>query len=127
MSSPPGRGDRQRAAGGAGLKAGAARADHPRRMTLSPRDTEPPDRLTLWPVGDGRFGLDVWWTGRHGLASAEQLRSALDASGLNSRIIQSIDGRSWALRVGPIDERETARVVSHFLAVATAGVPPPPV
>jgi hypothetical protein len=38
-----------------------------------------PDRLTIWPVDDGRCGLDGRWTLRFGPLSAIEVAAALSA------------------------------------------------
>ena len=54
-----------------------------------------PDRLTIWPVEDGRFGIDVRWGG--------------------GALAHSIDGRGWELRVGPLPGEDVAQVIDSFI------------
>jgi hypothetical protein len=85
-------------------------------MGLIPADHIPPDRLTLWPVGEGRFGLDVSWLGPVGHSEANLVRDALGASGIRGQLRQSVDGRAWSVRVGPLRGEEIVRVVGAFLS-----------
>lgn len=87
-------------------------------VTLIPADRLPPDHLTLWPVGGGRFGLDVSWLGSAGHSEANLVRDALGASGIRGQLRQSVDGRGWSVRVGPLPGQEIVRVVGAFLSGA---------
>ena len=83
---------------------------------LIPADHLPPDQLTLWPVGDGRFGFDVSWLGPGGHGEANLVRDALGASGIRGQLRQSVDGRACSVRVGPLPGHEIVRVVGAFLS-----------
>ena len=48
-----------------------------------------PDRLTVWPVENDGFGIDVRWSGA--------------------------DGRGWELRVGPVPGADVARMIDEFV------------
>jgi hypothetical protein len=61
----------------------------------------PPDRLTLWPVEGGRFGLDATFTGAFGKGYAKEHRAALKAGGLRSSL-RTEGEETWVLRLGPL-------------------------
>ena len=60
-----------------------------------------PDRLAIWPVDDGRYGLDATFQGASGLVRAEQHRLELVRDGVPHSFRQENDG-SWTLRFGPL-------------------------
>lgn len=74
-----------------------------------------PDRLTIWPVEDGRFGIDVRWGGGGGNQRATVVRNLLSASGIKAKLAHSIDGRGWKLRVGPRPGEDVAQVIDSFI------------
>jgi hypothetical protein len=62
-------------------------------MTL-PAETGPvlaPDRLSVWPVEGGRYGLDATYHGMSGFERAEAQRQRLQASNLRASV-----GQHWA-------------------------------
>jgi len=74
-----------------------------------------PDRLTIWPVEDGRFGIDVRWGGGEGNQRATVVRNLLSDSGIKAKLAHSIDGRGWELRVGPLPGEDVAQVIDAFI------------
>lgn len=74
-----------------------------------------PDRLTIWPVEDGRFGIDVRWGGGQGNRRATVVRNLLSDSGIKAKLAQSMDARGWELRVGPLPGDDVARVIDAFI------------
>jgi len=70
-----------------------------------------PDRLTVWPMDDGYYGIDVRWHGRECILRAVVVRRTLVEAGLNAHPGNSQDGRLWELRVGPVPADEVARVI----------------
>jgi hypothetical protein len=74
-----------------------------------------PDRLTIWPVAEDRFGIDVTWAGAEGNRRATVVRRLLDQAQIASRLTQDLEGRRWELRVGPVAGPEVARVIDQFV------------
>ena len=74
-----------------------------------------PDRLTIWPVEDGRFGIDVRWGGSEGNRRATVVRGLLTGAGVKAKLAHSLDGRAWELRVGPVPGGEVAKVIDAFI------------
>ncbi len=72
------------------------------------------DRLTLWPVDDGRYGLDAVFQGASGFERCDQARSALEAVGARCKLIQNMDN-SWSLRFGPLAAHEVGKAISAFV------------
>jgi hypothetical protein len=61
-----------------------------------------PDRLAIWPVELGGFGLDITYTGPAGYQRAETVENALSAHGTACSLRQELsDG--WTVRLGPVD------------------------
>ena len=73
-----------------------------------------PDRLTLWPVDDGRYGLDAVFQGASGYEQCEAHRRAVEAAGIRCTFLQNLDN-SWSLRFGPLTAHEAGRAVSAFV------------
>jgi hypothetical protein len=44
-----------------------------------------PDRLTIWPLDDGAFGIDVRWSGGEGNRRATTVRRLLEQAGIRAR------------------------------------------
>ena len=72
------------------------------------------DRLTLWPVDDGRYGLDAVFQGVSGYERCEEHREALSAAGVTCSLVQNLDD-SWSLRFGPLTAQEVGRAIGAFV------------
>ena len=72
------------------------------------------DRLTLWPVDDGRYGLDAVFQGASGYERCEEQHQALVAAGAKCQLLQNLDN-SWSLRFGPLTAAEVGRALSAFI------------
>jgi hypothetical protein len=73
-----------------------------------------PDRLTIWPVEDDQFGIDVRWGGAVGNRRATVVARLLADAGIRGRLTQGIDG-GWEVRVGPVPGDEVAKVIDSFV------------
>jgi hypothetical protein len=73
-----------------------------------------PDRLTIWPVDDGRYGLDATFHGASGLQRAEQHQRELERDRVPHSFRQEPDG-SWTLRFGPLRATEIAQALAAFV------------
>ena len=112
---------------------GAARADEERQMSdvkrcrfavdqtsVSPEGQLPapagpvPDRLTIWPVDDGRYGLDAAFQGASGYERAEHHDHELVNRGIRHAFKQEMDG-GWTLRFGPLSALEVSRALTSFV------------
>jgi hypothetical protein len=74
-----------------------------------------PDRVTIWPLDDSGFGIDVRWSGGVGNRRATVVRRLLEEAGIRARLTQYVDGRTWELRVGPVPGSDVARVIDEFV------------
>jgi hypothetical protein len=72
------------------------------------------DRLTLWPVDDGRYGLDAVFQGVSGYARCEEHEKALKSMGAQCKLVQNMDN-SWSLHFGPLTALEVGRAISAFV------------
>ena len=71
--------------------------------TALPAETGPtwaPDRLSVWPVEGGRYGIDAHYHGSTGLARAERQRERLAATGLSASV--RTDDKGGIVRLGPL-------------------------
>jgi hypothetical protein len=75
-----------------------------------------PDRLTLWPVDDGRYGLDATFQGASGYVNAERHEGVLRASGIRYDLRQELDG-GWTLRLGPFPAAQARQAIDSFLGL----------
>lgn len=73
-----------------------------------------PDRLTIWPVDDGRYGLDATFQGASGYTRAETHIHALERAGVVHSFRQELDG-GWTLRFGPLRATEIANALGAFV------------
>lgn len=100
------------------LEAFPGAADSSRVSSLSPAvaaDPRPvPDRVTLWPVDDGRFGIDATFQGASGYRNAERHEQVMRAAGLQYALRQELDG-AWTLRLGPFPAAQARSAIESFL------------
>jgi hypothetical protein len=73
-----------------------------------------PDRLTIWPVDDGRYGLDATFEGATGYQRAQQHEAELEQDQVPHTFRQELNG-SWTLRFGPLPAADIARALSAFV------------
>ncbi len=76
----------------------------------------PPDKLSLWPVEGGRFGLDATFSGAFGKAYAKEHRAALRRAGLKATL-RSEGDETWTLRMGPLTADAARISVEAFLGL----------
>lgn len=72
-----------------------------------------PDRVTVWPLDDGRYGVDVTYQGASGYELASRHERALTASGIPFSFRQELDG-AWTVRL-TTPAGHVARVVAEFV------------
>jgi hypothetical protein len=73
-----------------------------------------PDRLTIWPVDDGRYGLDATFSGVSGYERAERHRGELERLGVRHSFRQDL-GDAWTLRFGPLRAVDVAKALGAFV------------
>jgi hypothetical protein len=73
-----------------------------------------PDRLTIWPIDDGRYGLDATFQGSSGYQRAQVHQVELERDEVPHAFRQEPDG-GWTLRFGPLPAADVARALSVFV------------
>jgi hypothetical protein len=82
-------------------KQALARRDRARRQPLPPSAATPdgrptrPDRLSIWPMDDERFGIDVLYLGAQGYRRADVVKRQIEELGLVAAMRQDGDGYVW--------------------------------
>lgn len=73
------------------------------QYTALPAETGPtwaPDRLSVWPVEGGRYGIDAHYQGPTGVQRAKGQEQRLSRVGLNATV--GVDGNGAFVRLGPL-------------------------
>lgn len=73
-----------------------------------------PDRMTIWPMDDGSYGLDATFQGASGYERAERHGSALRESGVSYSFRQELGG-AWTIRFGPISAADVSVALTAFV------------
>ena len=73
-----------------------------------------PDKLTLWPVENDQYGIDVVYVGQQGWRRANVVHTQLGSAGVASRFIQEVD-QSWKVRIGPVARDDMLTVLNGFV------------
>jgi hypothetical protein len=73
-----------------------------------------PDKLTIWPVDDGRYGLDATFQGASGYERAEHHQQELQRRRVPHTFRQELGG-GWTLRFGPLSALDVATALSAFV------------
>lgn len=69
-----------------------------------------PDRLSIWPLEDGRYGLDATFQGASGYERAELYVKDLEKRGVPHSFRQEL-GDAWTLRFGPLKATDVSAFV----------------
>lgn len=73
-----------------------------------------PDRLTIWPMDDGRYGLDATFQGATGYKRALEHEEELTHRNVPHAFRQELDG-GWTLRFGPLPASAIGQALSAFV------------
>lgn len=73
-----------------------------------------PDKLSIWPVEGGRFGIDATFTGATGFARAHVHEDLLSTEGVLYQLRQELDS-SWTLRLGPLPAAAVSAAIDAFI------------
>lgn len=87
------------------------------RFTPLPAETGPtwaPDRLSVWPVEGGRFGIDAHYHGATGAKRAEHQLQRLADAGLLATVRHEPQGEA-ILRLGPLAHQAAWLALEAFL------------
>lgn len=90
----------------------ATRSVGPDRLPVNPGPV--PDKLTIWPVDDGRYGLDASFQGASGHERAAIHEAELSRRGVHYAFKQDLDG-AWTLRLGPLPAAAVAQALAAFV------------
>ena len=91
-----------------------------RREPLAPSEVNPdgrptrPDRLSIWPTEDERFGIDVLYVGQQGRRRAEIVVRQIQKAGLDAALRQEGEG-GWIVRFGPVSREDMLLVLNGFV------------
>ena len=96
------------------LKSSHRRADVPVVADLPTQAGPVPDKMTIWPMDDGRYGLDATFQGASGYERAERHQEALDASGVRHSFRQELGG-AWTIRFGPLSANDLSLALTAFV------------
>jgi hypothetical protein len=81
-----------------------------------------PDRIAIWPVEGGRYGIDGTYKGASGFERAESQRRRLTAVKIAASVRQEL-GDSWTLRLGPLTRGTAWVVIEAFLGPPSEPAP----
>jgi hypothetical protein len=73
-----------------------------------------PDKISIWPVEEDRFGIDVLYTGAVGFRRADQVQRQLEDAGVAALLRQEGE-RGWIVRFGPVQRAEMLTVLNGFV------------
>ena len=76
-----------------------------------------PDKISIWPVEGGRYGIDGTYQGASGFERAEAQRRRLNSSSLTASIRQEL-GDAWTLRLGPLTHAAAWVAIEAFIGPA---------
>jgi hypothetical protein len=91
-----------------------------RRPVLVPSEANPdgrptrPDKLSIWPTEDERFGIDVLYLGAQGHRRADVVFRQIEAAGLEAALRQE-GGNGWVVRFGPVSREEMLAVLNGYV------------
>lgn len=73
-----------------------------------------PDRMTIWPLDDGRYGLDATFQGASGYERVEWHINALKQDNVEHSFQQELDG-GWTVRFGPLKAIDVGAALTAFV------------
>ncbi len=73
------------------------------------------DRVSIWPMDDGSYGLDATFQGASGHERAQFHEAVLKEASVRWSLRQELDG-GWTLRFGPISAKDVGAALSAFIS-----------
>ncbi len=73
-----------------------------------------PDRIAIWPMDDGSYGLDATFQGASGYERAERHVEGFKRGGVRYSLRQELGG-GWTLRFGPLSAAEVGVALGAFV------------
>ena len=72
-----------------------------------------PNRVSIWPVERGGYGVDFTYHGATGYTDAETAQQMLHAAGLRTSFRQELDS-AWTVRFGPLPREHMRTVLDKY-------------
>jgi hypothetical protein len=72
------------------------------------------DRISIWPLEDGTYGLDATFQGASGHERVERHLEALSGSEVAHSLRQELGG-GWTIRFGPLTAADVGAALSAFV------------
>lgn len=72
-----------------------------------------PDRISIWPVDDDRYGIDFTYNGATGYADAELADAIVRSAGFATTFRQELD-QAWTVRIGPVPRAAMLETLQRF-------------
>jgi hypothetical protein len=72
-----------------------------------------PNRVSIWPVESGEYGIDFTYHGATGYSDAETAERILGEAGLTTSFRQELDS-AWTVRFGPLARDHMRAVLDRF-------------
>jgi hypothetical protein len=91
-----------------------------RRTELAPSEANPdgrptrPDKLSIWPTDDERFGIDVLYVGAQGHRRAEVVVRQIEAAGVGV-VLRPEGENGWIVRFGPVSREDMLAVLNGYV------------
>jgi hypothetical protein len=73
-----------------------------------------PDKLSIWPTEDERFGIDVLYLGAQGHRRAEVVHRQIEAAGVEVALRQEGEN-GWIVRFGPVGREDMLAVLNGYV------------
>jgi hypothetical protein len=91
-----------------------------RRAAIVPSEANPdgrptrPDKLSIWPTDDERFGIDVLYLGAQGHRRAEVVIRQIEAAGV-AAVLREEGESGWIVRFGPVSREDMLAVLNGYV------------
>jgi hypothetical protein len=91
-----------------------------RQTELAPSEANPdgrptrPDKLSIWPTDDERFGIDVLYVGAQGHHRAGVVIRQIEAAGLEAALRPEGEN-GWIVRFGPVSREDMLAVLNGYV------------
>lgn len=72
------------------------------------------DKMSIWPLDSGQYGLDATFQGRSGYERMERHEAMLKTAGVKFSLVQEL-GDAWTLRFGPLSAAEISAALRAFV------------
>jgi hypothetical protein len=72
-----------------------------------------PDKIAVWPVEHGRYGVDLSYSGVTGYTRADEAHQVISSRGMTASFRQEL-GDMWTVRLGPLARDAMVLVVEQY-------------